>query len=119
MSEIRKNKNRVIRRKFRVRKALRRLYSNDKVRVSVFRSLNYISAQVIDDKKAVTIASISSKNIEESTNKSEMSYRAGVLLGNKILELGYKEILFDRGAYLYHGRVKKFADGIRNTGINF
>jgi large subunit ribosomal protein L18 len=102
-----------------VRKALRKLCTNHKLRVSVFRSLKYVSAQAIDDVNALTLASISSKNILTSGDKSETSYQAGVLLGQKILELGHKEILFDRGQCLYHGRIKKFADGIRSTGISF
>lgn len=118
MSEVKKNKDRVERRKLRVRSALRKLCSNNKIRISVFRSLNYISAQAINDQKAITVAYVSSKDTEKN-NKVKMSYDAGILLGNKLLQLGYNEIVFDRGAYLYHGRVKAFSDGIRAVGIKF
>lgn len=123
MSVLKKIKNQVMRRKMRVRNNIRKAYDNNKFRVSVFRSLNYIYGQVIDDQKSKTIFSVSTKDCQVKDvikkNKTVASFDAGIILGKKILDSGCTEIVFDRGQYLYHGRVKAFADGIRSAGIIF
>jgi large subunit ribosomal protein L18 len=121
MSILSKIKKQFQRRKMRVRKQLRQNHNNDKIRVSIFRSLNYTVGQVINDIENKTLFSVSTKNIENKlqNNKTDQAYQAGILLGNKLLDQKYTEIIFDRGAYLYHGRVKSFAEGIRATGVIF
>lgn len=122
MSVISKLKKQCSRRKLRVRKNLRMFHNNNKVRVSVFRSLKYTSAQVIDDSNQVTVLSCSTKALgshEQKMNKVDAAYQVGLLLGKKLLDKQYSEIVFDRGVYLYSGRVKSFADGIRAAGIKF
>ncbi len=122
MSIFSKIKKQFERRKQRIRKNLRKNHNNDKIRVSVYRSLNYTVGQAVDDNLNKTLFSVSSKivnNAEKNQNKTDQAYQAGVLLGNKLLENKYLEIVFDRGGYLYHGRVKAFADGIRAAGIIF
>jgi large subunit ribosomal protein L18 len=117
-----KLKKQYTRRQLRTRKNLRQFHNNDKLRVSVYRSLKYVSAQVIDDKNAVTLFSITTKENEiskKNLNKVDSAYEAGMMLGKKLVDQEYKEIIFDRGGYLYHGRVKALADGIRAAGVQF
>lgn len=121
MSIIKRKKRQVLRRKMRVRKNIRQAYDNSKIRVSVFRSLCHIYGQAIDYLTGNTILSASTKDIiindEAKKNKTALSYDAGVILGKRLLDSGYTEIVFDRGSYLYHGRVKAFSDGIRASGV--
>lgn len=121
MSIVSKIKNQYLRRKMRVRKNLRKSHNNDKLRVCIYRTLNYTSAQVINDTEQKTLFSISTKNLigEEKKNKTELAYEAGLSLGAQLLKNNHNYIIFDRGAYLYHGRVKAFADGIRAVGVIF
>jgi large subunit ribosomal protein L18 len=121
MSILSKVKKQFERRKMRVRKGLRKNHNNDKIRVSVHRSLNYTVGQAINDIENKTLFSVTTKIIvnAEKKNKTEKAYEAGVLLGSKLLDQKYSEIVFDRGAYLYHGRVKAFAEGIRAAGVVF
>lgn len=89
-------------------------------RLSVFRSNKQIYAQVIDDVQGVTLASASSRQLgEEKINKKEQSEKVGQLIAEKALAAGISEVTFDRGGYLYHGRVKSLADGARNAGLKF
>ena len=99
--------------------------SSDRPRVSVFRSANHIYGQAIDDIKAITLVAVSSleKEVKEqikghSGNKSAAQL-VGKALGEKLKAKGLDSIVFDRNGYLYHGRVKSFADGIREAGIKF
>lgn len=120
MSVMSKLKKQRIRRGLRIRKNLRKFHNNTKLRVSVYRSLKYTSAQVIDDVNGNTILSISTKkmlSIKEKINKVDAAYSAGLTLGKNLLVKDYKEVIFDRGSYLYHGRVKAFADGLRAAGM--
>lgn len=122
MSRLSKMKKQVERRKFRVRSKLRQLYDNDKVRVSIHKSLKYTSAQVINDFEKKTIFSIGTQNISSekaNVSKIDQAFQAGFLLGKKLKEAEYESIIFDRGSYLYHGRIKAFADGIRSAGVSF
>ena len=106
-------------RKSRIRSKLKKV-NNDKPRLSVFRSLNNIYAQLIDDKKGSTIASASSKekNIEKKS-KTEVSKVVGKLIAERSIEKGVKEVFFDRGSYRYHGRVKSLAEAARTGGLKF
>jgi large subunit ribosomal protein L18 len=110
-------------RKMRVRKKLQRV-SSDRPRLSVFRSGKNIYAQVIDDAKGQTIASASS--IEPEVLKSmpkgsdvNAALAVGKLVAERAAKAGIKDVVFDRGGYLYHGRVKALADGAREGGLKF
>lgn len=93
-----------------------------KPRLSVFRSNKDIYAQLIDDATGTTLASANSRQKDiaaQSGTKSEMAALVGKALGAKAKELGIETCVFDRGGYLYHGRVKSLADGAREGGLNF
>ncbi|MBT6691285.1 50S ribosomal protein L18 [Candidatus Parcubacteria bacterium] len=93
--------------------------TTSKPRLSVFRSLLHISAQAIDDVGKKTLVAASDKEIKAKGNKSEIAALVGELLGKKLTEKKISKIIFDKGAYKYHGRVKALADGLRKSGINF
>ncbi len=111
------------RRKERVRRAIRaRAYGRP--RLSVFRSSKQIYAQIIDDEKGVTLASASS--LEKANRESlktganaEAAKVVGKLIAERAAAKGIKEVVFDRGAYMYHGRVKALADSAREGGLEF
>lgn len=112
-----RNKER-LRRKRTIRKKVNG--TPDKPRLTIFRSLKHISSQVIDDTKGVTIVSAStmqSKDIKGSNVDS--AKKIGTLIAEKAIEAGIKEVVFDRSGYLYHGRVKAFADAARKAGLKF
>jgi ribosomal protein L18, bacterial type len=91
-------------------------------RLSVFRSNKDIYAQLIDDATGVTLASVNSRQKDiaaQSGTKSEKSAMVGKALAQKALALGLEKCIFDRGGYLYHGRVKAVADGAREGGLKF
>ena len=111
------------RRKQRVRLALRRT-ANGRPRLSVFRSSKHIYAQVIDDLKGTTLASASSleKTMRDGGKTGaniEAAAAVGKLVAERALKDGVKEVVFDRGQYLYHGRVKALADAARESGLTF
>lgn len=87
-------------------------------RMSVFRSNKAIYVQLIDDLEGKTLASASSKGIDEGT-KCEISEKVGEIIGKKALDLGIESVVFDRNGYLFHGRVKSLADGARKAGLKF
>lgn len=90
----------------------------EKPRLSVFRSNRFILAQVIDDVSGKTLLSASSKQFaKKAKNKTEQSTLLGELVGEKALALGIKQAVFNKGPYLYHGRVKAVADGARAKGL--
>lgn len=96
--------------------------TTSKPRLSVFRSNTDIYAQLIDDTKGVTIAAASTKDKDikaQAGTKSEKSKLVGAAVARKAVELGVKEVIFDRSGYLYHGRVKSVADGAREGGLQF
>ena len=96
--------------------------TSQKPRLSVFRSNNEIYVQLIDDRNGQTLAAASSKDkdiLAEKGNKTEKSKLVGTAIAKKATELGLKEVRFDRGGYLYHGRVKAVADGAREGGLQF
>ncbi len=93
-----------------------------KPRLSVFRSNTDIYVQLIDDASGVTLASASSKDKDikaQKANKVDRSKMVGETIARKATELGIKDVTFDRGGYLYHGRVKSVADGAREGGLKF
>jgi len=118
-----KLKDRIERRKGRVRGTLR-LAAGERKRLSVFRSSKHIYAQLIDDDAGATLASASSleKNAlgELKTGAGVAAAKAvGKLIAERAREKGVKDVVFDRGSYLYHGRIKALADAAREAGLNF
>jgi large subunit ribosomal protein L18 len=107
------------RRRSRVRGQVRRS-ANGRPRLSVFRSNKYIYAQVIDDQSGVTVAAASSieKAITNGANQ-DAAAEVGKLVAQRAAEKGIKSVVFDRGPYLYHGRVKALADAAREGGLEF
>ncbi len=107
----------------RVRSRLRRK-SSERPRLSVFRSGKHIYAQVIDDQQGVTVASASSiekdlkGQLKTGADKAAAA-AVGKLVAERAAEKGIKEVVFDRGGYLYHGRVKALADAAREGGLSF
>jgi large subunit ribosomal protein L18 len=90
-------------------------------RLNVFRSANNIYAQIIDDVKGVTIAAASSldKDFGGSGGNKEAARKVGSVLAKRAVEKGITKVVFDRGGYLYHGRVKELAEGAREGGLKF
>lgn len=93
-------------------------------RLAIFRSLNHIYAQLIDDKDGTTLAAASSTESDVRTQsdgkrKSEASTAVGVLVAQRAVEKGIKSVVFDRGGYQYHGRVRALADAARKGGLSF
>ena len=118
-----KFKNSTERRKARVRRAVK-AGANGRPRLSVFRSSKHIYAQVIDDLKGETLASASSleKTMRDSVNTGaniDAAKAVGKLLAERAVKNGVTEVVFDRGQYLYHGRVKALADAARESGLSF
>jgi large subunit ribosomal protein L18 len=106
--------------RYRIRK--KSAGTNEKPRLSVFRSNNEIYAQVIDDTSGKTLLASSSKDkdiVAQKVNKTEKSKLVGAAIARKATELGISQIVFDRSGYLYHGRVKAVADGAREGGLQF
>ena len=103
----------------RVRKAITGTASRP--RLSVFRSNKEIYAQIIDDVEGKTLAAASSRDqgVSVEGNKSEQAKLVGKALAEKALKAGVETISFDRGGYLYHGRVKSLAEGAREGGLKF
>ena len=109
------------RRAQRVRSHLRKV-AGGRPRLSVFRSSKNIYAQVIDDERGVTVAAASSLEGGEGRQKGsdkDAAARVGALVAQRAMEQGVKDVVFDRGGYLYHGRVKALADAAREAGLNF
>lgn len=90
-------------------------------RLNVFRSSKHIYAQLIDDVKGVTLVAASSmdKDFEGFGGNKEAARKVGQLIGKKAVEQGIETVVFDRGGYLYHGRVQELADGARESGLKF
>lgn len=90
-------------------------------RLNVFRSLSNIYAQLIDDVNGVTLASASSteKEFEGSTGNKDEARKVGLLIAKRAVDKGIEEVVFDRGGYIYHGRVKELAEGAREGGLKF
>ena len=110
------------RRRFRTRASI--FGDNERPRLSVFRSDKHIYAQIIDDLKGETLASASSleKSMREAGNTGaniDAAKAVGKLLAERAVKNGVTEVVFDRGGYLYHGRVKALADAARESGLSF
>jgi large subunit ribosomal protein L18 len=116
--------------RLRVHKRIRRRVNGteERPRLAVFRSVKHIYAQVIDDSKGHTVAAASSNEKAAAESKSAKSAKGGNLAGAKEVgkmvaerakDKGIKAVVFDRGGYLYHGRVKALADAAREAGLEF
>jgi large subunit ribosomal protein L18 len=120
------NKNATLRRK-KIQQHIRKRITGttERPRLSVYRSLNNIFGQIIDDTTGTTLAAASSlsKEVKEEIAAAKGKVSKGVIVGKllakKALEKHIKQVVFDRGGYLYHGRVKAFADGAREGGLKF
>lgn len=98
--------------------------TTERPRLNVFRSLNHIYAQVIDDSKGMTLVSASSLEAGagqelQGKSKVEKAVAVGKLVAERALQAGITQVVFDRGGYKYHGRVKALADGSREAGLKF
>ena len=115
--------NTSIRKRYRVSNKVKRVAPKDRFRLSISRSAKNISAQIIDDTKKVTLLSASSieKDLKSSDkiNKTELSKLVAQKLAKKAQEKNIIKIYFDRGSYKYHGRIKAFADTLRENGMEF
>ena len=113
--------DRRLRRHRRVRRKV--VGTAERPRLVVHRSLNNIEGQLVDDTKGVTLMGISTltSDVKEKgeLSKTERGRAAGKLLAERAKEKGITKVVFDRGGYLYHGRVKAFADGAREGGLEF
>jgi large subunit ribosomal protein L18 len=107
------------RRKARVRAKIAN--TTERLRLSVFRSSKHIYVQLIDDSIGKTLVSASDFEIEkkEKQNKTEIAKAVGELIAKKIKEIKIYEVVFDKGPYLYHGRIKSLAEGARSQGLKF
>lgn len=106
--------------RYRIRKKISGTAS--KPRLSVYRSNASIYAQLIDDENGVTIASANSRQKDiaaQKGTKTEISKMVGTAIARKAMELGINQVVFDRGGYIYHGRVKAVAEGAREGGLQF
>jgi large subunit ribosomal protein L18 len=108
-------------RRLKIKKSIRKKLAGTSARprISIFRSNKEIYAQIIDDSKGITIASASSVKGEKVKNKVDQAKEVGLALAEKAKSAGVIDVVFDRGGYLYHGRVKSLADGAREGGLNF
>ncbi len=108
-----------VRRHNRVRKLVRG--SVDRPRLAVFRSNRYIYAQVVDDVAGATLAAASSQeaSLRDRTLSTETATEVGKLLGERATAAGVSKVVFDRGGFAFHGRVKALADAAREAGLEF
>ena len=123
MGDAQKTRQARLRRHRRVRKTV--VGIPERPRLNVFRSLDHIYAQIIDDSVGHTLVSASTLDIEvrglcgEATNKSDEAKVVGRVLAERALARGVNAVVFDRGGYQYHGRVKALADAAREAGLAF
>lgn len=108
---------RTYKRRARIRKKIKNVTSLP--RLSVFRSNKYMYAQIIDDTKNTTIVGILDKTIKGEMNKSQRAKRLGADIAKRAIDKKIKKVVFDKGSYSYHGRVKEIADGAREGGLIF
>jgi large subunit ribosomal protein L18 len=114
-------------RRTRRKKSVRRNINgtSERPRLSVYRSLSHFYAQIIDDAKMHTLASASSSDsavkdrVAGAEGKAEVSKIVGELLAQRAADAGIKQVVFDRNGYVYHGRIKAFADAAREAGLSF
>jgi len=103
--------------RFRIRKSISGTAANP--RLSVFRSNKEIYAQLIDDKSGTTLAAASSAEIKGKAAKADLSTQVGTAIADKAKAKGIEAVVFDRGGYRYHGRVKALAEAARAAGLQF
>jgi large subunit ribosomal protein L18 len=112
-----------LRRHIRLRKKING--TAERPRLSVFRSLHHIYAQVVDDTKGVTLVTASTVEpevrgqLETKCGNIEAAKAVGIAIAKKALQNGIKTVVFDRGGYIYHGRIKALADAARENGLEF
>lgn len=111
-----------VKRKKRIRKKM--VGTQDRPRLSVFRSARHVYAQIVDDSKGETVVSASSleKAVQGQApfeNKVALAAHIGKLIAERAAEKGIKKVVFDRNGFLYHGRVKAISDGARKAGLDF
>ncbi len=93
--------------------------TSEKPRLAVFRSLNHLYAQVIDDGAAKTVAAASTVELKTKGNGMKEAVQVGKQIADKAKAAGVKQVVFDRGGFLYHGRIKALADAAREAGLEF
>ena len=113
-----------IRKRIHVRVRKKVIGTSNRPRLNVYRSNTNIYAQLIDDQKGITLVSSSSleadiKNIASNGSNIKAAYEVGKLVAKRALDKGIEEVVFDRGGYIYHGRVKSLAQGAREIGLKF
>lgn len=123
VKKTRQKRQRRQRAHLRVRRKVRG--SAERPRLAVFKSLRYVYAQLIDDDAGVTLLSASSLepgvrgSLSGSTGSKEAARKVGEALGERAKAKGYESVVFDRGGYIYHGKVREVADGARSAGLSF
>jgi large subunit ribosomal protein L18 len=125
MATSRRVKTREQRRERRHRRVRAKVHGTaERPRLVVHRSINHVEGQVVDDVSGRTLVGLSTldaglRDKRSEMNKTEASRAAGKALAEKARELGVTKVVFDRGGYVYHGRVKAFAEGAREGGLDF
>ncbi len=121
MSKLKNQRDRIRKRHRRVRVKVHG--TADRTRLCVYRSLNNIYAQIVDDNLGFTLVAASSLDPEirdkKDANKKDVAAIVGQLIAKRAQEKGINKVVFDRGGYIYHGRVKFLADGARSSGLKF
>lgn len=118
MKEIELKKTRKLKREKRIRKKI--LAQKTKLRLTVFRSNKYFYAQIIDDINSKTKVNVSEKELDtKKGTKIERASELGKIIAHKAIKDKIKEVVFDKGSYRYHGRVRAFAEAARKEGLNF
>lgn len=116
--KIKEKLNKKAVRKRRVKMRLKN--KNNSLRLSVFKSNKYIYAQIIDDEKGITICEAHSEQIKNKKGfKQDNAKEIGKTIGKKALNKNIQSVIFDRGPYRYHGRIKALAEGAREEGLKF
>lgn len=119
---FKKQSKNVSRKKRHIRVRGKVVGTTQRPRLNVYRSLNNIYAQIIDDAKGVTVVSASSLDLRKdnvATGNKDAAKKVGEMVAKKAIEAGITEVVFDRGGHIYHGRVKALAEGAREGGLKF
>ena len=117
MDKVKHKQVRRCRRKAGIRKRV--LGTPQRPRLTVYRSLNHIYAQVIDDDRGHTLAAATSLEMKRKDTKTDVAKAVGEKIAQSALSAGVTKVVFDRGGYKYHGRVKALADAARSEGLSF
>ncbi len=117
---ITQNKRNAIRQRIHARIRRKLAGTDERPRLNVYRSLNHIYAQLIDDQNGVTLASASTLALKVKTGGNVAAAKEiGKTIAERAVEKGIKKVVFDRGGFLYHGRIKALADAAREAGLEF